>query len=68
MSDSIKYGFNTDRFTQELAKQIEKLFRDDPYCEVRVLGTARPHFEEWVKKTYPNIYKEGDYYTQVKKD
>lgn len=61
MSMVIRY--NTDRFNDELKKEIKRFLKSEEN-EVTVRGTVYDEFVEWIKKEIPEARKnEQGYYT-----
>ena len=62
----IAIRFNTDRFTDDLKKEIKKLLKVEEN-QVAVRGPILNEFEEWIKKEIPEANKNKDGYYTTKK-
>ena len=58
-----KYGFNTDKLSNDLKNRIQKLWEQEPNCLIRVSGTARPEFLNWISLNYPKARPIDDYFS-----
>ena len=64
-TNPIMIRYNTDRFTEEIKKEIQQLFKGKDVA-IAVKGKAKQDFLEWLKNTYTDLEVDEDgYYTKV---